>query len=79
MGLFAHEMKHAYQFEVGKISLTTHDGQFNVSPVKNWLAYDKQDEIEAYQRQGLFGSTRHSLPSDYNNRPKGPTSLLVLS
>ena len=75
IGLFAHEALHAYQFEAGITSLTAHDGNLNILPAYNWLAYDQTDEIAAYKRQGIFGSTHNSLPSEYNNRPKGPVSL----
>ncbi|PWG81603.1 DUF6443 domain-containing protein [Pararcticibacter amylolyticus] len=76
LNIFSHELHHAFQFERGTISLTAHDGKLSVSPAKDWLAYDQFDEKEAYKRQGLFGSTYSSLPAEYNNRPKGPVSLL---
>jgi hypothetical protein len=43
-GLEAHEFKHAYQFETGKIS-------FNKTTGGRGKAYDLHDEKEAYQRQ----------------------------
>jgi RHS repeat-associated protein len=79
LNLLAHEFKHAYQFETGTASLTTYPGGNNstyrtISPL-DWLAYDQQDELEAYRRQGLFGSTHSSLPSGYNNRSVGGVSF----
>lgn len=47
LGWIAHELKHAYQFETGDFSTTS---KKNGTPF-----YDKQDEIEAYQRGSLFG------------------------
>ncbi len=79
LGLFAHEALHAYQFETGVTSLTAHDGGLNILSVNNFMAYDQSDEIAAYKRQGIFGSTHGSLPKDYNNRPKGPVSLRNIS
>lgn len=48
LGTLAHELKHAYQFEMGKIS-------FNSKGVAG-IAYDYTDEIEAHTRGGLFGA-----------------------
>ncbi|MCB9018843.1 MAG: hypothetical protein H6546_00770 [Chitinophagales bacterium] len=42
-----HELKHAYQFETGKISLGYSGGSGSL--------YDLQDEVEAYQRSQMFG------------------------
>jgi len=42
-----HELKHAYQFETGKISLGYSGGGGSL--------YDLQDEVEAYQRSQKFG------------------------
>ena len=63
LGLLAHELKHAYQFETGEMGLG-----FS-------FIYDKQDEIEAYQRAALFGESFTSLPSRYNSLPDGPISI----
>ena len=55
--LFSHELKHAYQFEKGQLSIGSS------------ILYDKHDEIEAYQRGALFGGTEYNLnnlPSIYN-------------
>lgn len=75
IGLFAHELHHAYQFETGTTSLTAHDGNLNSTPIGAWLAYDQQDEVNAYRVQGLFGSTHEKLPAVYSNRPVGPISV----
>lgn len=46
LGLLAHELKHAYQFETGKISYHGVDGE---------PFYDLTDEYEAYERGYMFG------------------------
>lgn len=48
LGLSAHELKHAYQFETGRLSPG--------SP----LLYDLTDEEEAYERGSLFGGPSFS-------------------
>ncbi len=75
LNLFSHELKHSHQFETGTLSLSVHDGSFDVLGVNSYLAYDQYDEISAYARQGLFGSTQSSLPSQYAKIPSGPTSV----
>jgi hypothetical protein len=64
---FAHELKHAYQFEIGDYSS---GGVINIPRFRNFL-YDKQDEIEAYQRGKLFGNkntfTLSTLPKEYSS------------
>jgi RHS repeat-associated protein len=68
--LFAHELKHAYQFDQGQMSL----GSFGIKSPSYFL-YDKQDEYGAFARQGLFGSTETTLPSRYNSLPTGPIDI----
>ncbi|WP_455498041.1 hypothetical protein [Coprobacter sp.] len=66
MGLFSHELKHAYQFETGQLS----------SDRKNTpVLCDKHDEVAAYSRGAMFGQTKYglnNLPSIYNHLPVGP-------
>ena len=68
LGFFAHEFKHAYQFEVGRLSLRrTPDGR-----VGGATLYDKHDEMEAFNRGYLFRegnsiSNISQLPSAYQN------------
>jgi RHS repeat-associated protein len=63
LGMLAHELKHAYQFETGAFSSGPDGLPF----------YDQSDEWEAYARGALFGGQKiYSLPSIYNNLPKGP-------
>ncbi len=50
----SHELKHAYQFETGKLS-------FSASTGKAGILYDLQDEVEAYQRGALFGGQSKSF------------------
>ena len=44
----AHELKHAYQFETGQLSIAN-------KSQPNYLLYDRTDEEEAYQRGALYG------------------------
>jgi hypothetical protein len=69
LSIFAHELKHAYDFDIGKMSLTMYNGvEGKILGMLNWLTYDQQDEIDGYQRQGLFGSTKNWLPTYYTSR-----------
>ena len=61
VGFFAHELKHAYQFETGAFS----------SGPKGVPFYDQSDEREAIGRGAMFGSTQ-MWSSEYDNLPKGP-------
>ncbi len=68
LGLLAHELKHAYQFETGAYSTGYLS---NGAPF-----YDKSDEIEAYKRGELFGiSAPRRLPSLYDKIQDGPKSV----
>ncbi|GAB4347139.1 MAG: hypothetical protein OHK0038_27150 [Flammeovirgaceae bacterium] len=75
LGLFAHELKHAHQFEVGEYSIG-----FELPNVayKN-LLYDKHDEVAAYARGALFGGgiaySLNNLPAEYQNLPTGPYNI----
>ena len=74
VGLFAHELKHAYQFEKGTFSVGP---QLSSGKYSN-LFYDKNDEIEAYNRGALFGERSYSLkslPSEYANIATGPNDF----
>jgi RHS repeat-associated protein len=70
---FAHELKHAHQFEIGNFSSGVQ--QNAGAPFQN-LFYDKHDELEAYRRGELFGGPRHrrlnDLPSIYQQIANGP-------
>ncbi|WP_130736862.1 RHS repeat domain-containing protein [Flavobacterium sp. J27] len=69
IGLFAHELKHAYQFEKGQFSI----GKKIEGVDYSYLFYDKQDEIEAYNRGALFGqSFNGTLNEVYDKLPRGP-------
>ena len=56
LGLFAHEMKHMYQFEMGQTSLglTKNNGGILLNG-GDLLFSDLDDELEAYKRGRLFG------------------------
>ena len=79
LGMFAHELLHAYQFETGQISL----GDAS-SPVGYSFLLDKTDELAGYTRQGLFGSNQgvtstSTLPERYSSLPSGPVNIHNLS
>jgi RHS repeat-associated protein len=63
-GNFAHEFKHGYQFETGRISLFTVNGQ-----VYGGDLYDIQDEVEAYNRGKFFGGIGATTKFIQNNYP----------
>ncbi len=67
VGLLAHELKHAYQFETGTLSVSVHKDGFPL--------YDKTDEIEAYQRGALFGIPFNGLSSAYDILQEGPVDV----
>jgi RHS repeat-associated protein len=75
LAMFAHELKHAYQFDVGQISLGSLGG------LGAPFLLDKHDEVVGYQRQALFGSRASgangisSLPNRYSSLPTGPTDI----
>ena len=69
-GWIAHELKHAYQFETGKLSTgTTEEG----APF-----YDKDDEREAYARGQLFGENMPTFSENeagYGELQNGPKQV----
>ena len=56
LGAFAHEMKHAYQFEMGELSFKKNGGETRV----HGLLYDLTDEYEAHERGYQFGATNRN-------------------
>ncbi|WP_428229470.1 RHS repeat domain-containing protein [Flavobacterium sp.] len=63
LGLFSHELKHAFQFETGQTSLS-----FDRKPVVNFL-HDGFDEVEGYQRGQLFGQRENiNTPADLSSK-----------
>ena len=68
LGMLAHELKHAYQFETGAFST-------GLSKLGGYMLYDKHDEIEAYARGALFGvKFNGTLPDIYSNLTDGGKS-----
>ena len=72
LGMLAHELKHAYQFETG---------DFSSGMLKNGEPfYDLTDEIEAYERGYMFGQPRNKIIAqqyEYLQRsPSGVRSLI---
>lgn len=73
MDMIAHELKHAYQFEIGAYSIGP---RLNHSSYPN-LLYDLDDEVEAYNRGALFGGEKRSAASlardpEYQDLKPGP-------
>lgn len=72
LGSLAHELKHAYQFEIGEYST----GYMR----KGIPFYDKTDETAAYQRGLLFGGKRvATLPTLYDDLQDGPMDATKLN
>jgi len=68
LGLLAHELKHAYQFESGFLS--------SGHRTDGIPFYDIHDEIEAYQRGRLFGGDAYDNTNNfYSKLQKGPQSV----
>ena len=68
IGMMAHELKHAYQFEIGAYSTGYRETNYSGFPF-----YDKSDEFEAYNRGALFGAEKkYSLPDMYQGLQNGP-------
>lgn len=55
----SHELKHAYQFEVGRLSFKSNGRIGDL--------YDLMDEKEAYERGRLFGETRNPTIGELAN------------
>lgn len=71
LGLLAHELKHAYQFETGDFSSSN---KLNGVPF-----YDQTDEREAYDRGNMFGQSKMvSLPIMYNEFQKEASGIRLL-
>ena len=71
--VFGHELKHAYQFEIGELSIRPTDNGDSYE-----LLYDIHDELEAYQRQALLGSRKdyeEVIKNDYSFLPDGPINI----
>jgi RHS repeat-associated protein len=73
MGVFAHELKHAFQFETGYLS-------FGANGINGGALYDLTDEFEAFDRGAFFGGrnlSRSEISSIYGARgvPAGPLSM----
>ena len=69
-GWIAHELKHAYQFETGKLSTGTKDDGVPF--------YDKDDEKEAYARGQLFGENMPTFSENeagYGDLQNGPKQV----
>jgi RHS repeat-associated protein len=64
MGVFAHELKHAYQFETGALS-------FAGTGSSGGVLYDINDEYQAFQRGAFFGGlslSQTEINAAYPNR-----------
>ena len=72
LSMLAHELKHAYQFEIGELST----GEFK----DGQPYYDQSDEVAAYARGALFGGIPRSVFSIaedeiYGRLQKGPMDV----
>lgn len=56
---FAHESKHAYQFEMGLISLNVSRGRKFPLKESSSTYYSKEDESEAFSRGEIFGQSEN--------------------
>ncbi|PXX95028.1 hypothetical protein DF185_22725 [Marinifilum breve] len=68
LATFAHEAKHAYQFETGAVSFSYLTGEGS-------SLYDISDEIEAFKRGQLFGANTNANINEKWVRLKGYTGL----
>ncbi len=71
LGHFAHELKHAYQFETGQLSLREFPPN---NAIGGGYYYDKWDEMDAYNRgysfrEGQRITNINQLPSNYDKLP----------
>ena len=57
IGSFAHELKHAYQFEIGRLSFVSTGSGITKTP---GYLYDYIDEVEAHERGNLFNAVGHN-------------------
>jgi hypothetical protein len=74
VGVFAHELKHAYQFETGNLF-------FWPSGKTGGVLYDLTDEYEAFSRGSFFIGLNLShceINSEYPGRPQGSINLNTL-
>ena len=60
LGDFAHELKHGYQFEIGRLSLKGKLSE-TIADIAGYL-YDYTDEVEAHLRGSVFGSKAPAIP-----------------
>lgn len=71
LGILAHELKHAYQFETGAFSSGSRK---NGDPF-----YDQTDEFEAYDRGTMFGAPKvYYLPDIYKNLKEEQSGVNLL-
>lgn len=74
MEIFSHELRHAYQFEIGESSFLTRE----LFARKGQFLHDKTDEVDGYRRGSFFGGTTYGvndLPENYKDLPTGPISI----
>jgi len=73
LGAFAHELKHAYQFEMGQLSFKKTGGGITKAPGS---FYDINDENEAHNRGWIFGAgNRYPERNTYSNLKKEEASV----
>ena len=72
IGTFAHELKHAYQFEMGRLSFKSTGSGITVIP---GYLYDYTDELEAHERGTLFGAVGYRPDNRYKSLKLDETSI----
>ena len=75
LGAMAHEFKHAYQFEVGELDLTS------INNNEGGILASRYTESEANYRSQFFGTTTTTPPINYDGRKstKGYTEAIMSS
>ena len=80
LGTFAHELKHAYQFEIGNLTFRKTIRENNADDIplgitKNAKYYDIIDEEEAHARGSVFGADGNYDRTVYDNLSKNPLKI----
>ncbi|KFF03856.1 RHS repeat domain-containing protein [Chryseobacterium luteum] len=74
MELLSHELRHAYQFEIGELGFITPE----LDKIGTQFLHDKTDEVDGYRRGSFFGGSTfgvNDLPEEYKNLPKGSINI----
>jgi len=72
--LLSHELRHAYQFEIGELGFITPE----LDKIGTQFLHDKTDEVDGYRRGSFFGGSTYGvndLPEEYKNLPNGSINI----